>query len=119
MLSSEAPRFLEDWDGPTNPHMTTAYMVREACRDRLAAVIGLDGSCRPQIVPDAADAPFATLLRGVRERLGAGVVLNTSFNIHGEPLVCTPAQAVDVYLRSGADALALGPFLLVKGSDGR
>ena len=119
MLSSEAPRFLEDWDGPANPHMTTAYMVREACRDRLAGVIGLDGSCRPQIVPDAAEGPFATLLHGVRERLGAGVVLNTSFNIHGEPLVCTPAQAVDVYLRSGADALALGPFWLVKGSDGR
>jgi carbamoyltransferase len=119
MLESEAGRFLEDWDGPSNPHMTTAYMVRDGCRDRMAAVTALDGSCRPQIVPDAADDPFARLLHGLRARLGAGIVLNTSFNIHGEPLVCTPAQAVDVYLRSGADALALGPFLLVKGADGR
>jgi len=119
MLEREAPRVLEDWDGPSNPHMTTAYMVRERCRDRMAGVIALDGSCRPQIVPDAADDPFARLLRGLGARLGAGIVLNTSLNIHGEPLVCTPSEAVDVYLRSGADALALGPWLLVKGSDGR
>ena len=39
-------------------------------------------------------------------------MLNTSFNIHGEPLVCSPAEAVDVFLRSGADALAIGPFLV-------
>jgi carbamoyltransferase len=39
-------------------------------------------------------------------------VLKTSFNIHGEPLVCTPGEAVDVFLRSGADALAIGPFLV-------
>jgi carbamoyltransferase len=41
-----------------------------------------------------------------------GAVLNTSFNIHGEPLVCSPAEAIDVFLRSGADALAIGPFLI-------
>jgi carbamoyltransferase len=119
MLESEAPRVLEDWDGPSNRHMTTAYMVRQGCRDRMAGVIGLDGSCRPQIVADAADDPFARLLHGLRARLGAAVVLNTSFNIHGEPLVCTPAQAVDVYLRSGGDALAIGPYLLVKDADDR
>jgi carbamoyltransferase len=119
MLESEAQRFLADWDGPSNPHMTTAYMVRDGCRERMSGVIGLDGSCRPQIVPDAADDPFARLLHAVRARLGAGVVLNTSFNIHGEPLVCTPAQAVDVYLQSGGDALALGPYLLIKGADDR
>ena len=52
------------------------------------------------------------LLHGCSQRAcGAGVVLNTSFNIHGEPLVCTPLEAVDVFLRSGADALALGSFL--------
>ena len=119
MLASEAPRILEDWDGPSNPHMTTAYRVRPSCRERMAGVIGLDGSCRPQIVPDDADTPFARLLSAVRTRLGAGIVLNTSLNIHGEPLVCTPAEALGVYVRSGADALAIGPLLLVKGDDGR
>jgi carbamoyltransferase len=41
-------------------------------------------------------------------------VLNTSFNIHGEPLVCSPPEAVDVFVRSGADALAIGPFLATR-----
>jgi carbamoyltransferase len=40
--------------------------------------------------------------------------LNTSFNIHGEPLVCSPGEAVDVFLRSGADALAIGPLLVCR-----
>ena len=47
-----------------------------------------------------------------RQRWGVAAVLNTSMNIHGEPLVCTPAQAVDVFLRSGADAIAIGPYCI-------
>lgn len=119
MLASAAPRLLEDWDAGANPHMTTAYMVRRACRERVSGVIGPDGSCRPQIVPDSSSDLFADLLRAVRARIGSGIVLNTSFNIHGEPLVCTPAEAVDVFLRSGADALALGPYLVLNGPDER
>jgi carbamoyltransferase len=114
LLESEAPRLFADWDGPSNPHMTMAYMVKPAHRDRMAGVIGPDGSCRPQIVPEDAAGSFPRLLHQMRARLGTGVVLNTSFNVHGEPLVCTPDHAVDVYLRSGADALALGPFLVVR-----
>ena len=114
LLESEAPRLFADWDGPSNPHMTMVYMVKPAHRDRMAGVIGPDGSCRPQIVPEDAAGSFPRLLHQMRARLGSGVVLNTSFNVHGEPLVCTPDDAVDVYLRSGADALALGPFLVVR-----
>jgi carbamoyltransferase len=114
LLESEAPRLLADWDGPTNPHMTMAYLVKPECRDRMAGVTGPDGSCRPQIVPDEVRTSFARLLHQVRMRLGTGALLNTSFNVHGEPLVCTPDDAVDVYLRSGADAIALGPYLVVR-----
>ena len=119
MLASEAPRLLEDWDAGANPHMTTAYLVRKSCRERVAGVIGPDGSCRPQIVSDSSGDLFAGVLHAVRARLGAGVVLNTSFNIHGEPLVCTPLEAVDVFFRSGADALALGPYLVENAPDGQ
>jgi carbamoyltransferase len=114
MLESEADRVLADREagGRGNRHMTMAYMVRPEHRASLAGVINVDGSCRPQIVPDDADGPFAALLRRVREQSGVGVVLNTSFNIHGEPLVCSPAEALDVFRRSGADALAIGSFLV-------
>ena len=68
--------------------------------------------CRPQFVAETEASDFAQLLREGRTRWGIGAVLNTSFNIHGEPLVCTPREAVDVFRRSGADALAMGPFLV-------
>ena len=112
MLASEAARLLEDWDGGVNPHMTMAYAVRREHRCLTAAVTSIDGTCRPQIVQDNAPGPFADLLRHARDLWQAGVVLNTSYNIHGEPLVCSPSDAIDVFIRSGADALAIGPFLV-------
>ena len=103
---------LTDWDGGTNRSMTMAYEVAREYRCQMAGVTSVDGTCRPQIVDENDAGDFAQLLREARRRWGAGVVLNTSFNIHGEPLVCSPAEAVDVFLRSGADALAIGPFLV-------
>ena len=97
--------------------MTMAYQVDPKFRTALAGVTAPDGSCRPQIVPDGDDQIFAVLLRLVKQRLGVGVVLNTSYNVHGEPLVCTPGEAVDVLMRSGADALALGPFLTTRSKN--
>jgi carbamoyltransferase len=116
MLESEAIRVLADWSGGRNHAMTMAYEVADEYRDRLAAVISIDGTCRPQIVADEQPGPFADLLRLVRRHWEIGAVLNTSFNIHGEPLVCSPAEAVDVFQRSGADALAMGPFLVLRDS---
>ena len=111
LLESES-RVFADYTGPTNRHMTMAFMVRPEWRDRLAGVINVDGSCRPQLVPDEDPGPFAALLREGRERWGIGAVLNTSFNIHGEPLVCTPSEALEVLVRSGADALAIGNWVV-------
>ena len=112
MLESEAARLLADWRGSRNRLMTIACEVTADHRDCLAGVMSIDGTCRPQIVPDDDPGVFADVLREGRARWGVGAVLNTSFNIHGEPLVCSPDQAIDVFLRSGADALALGPFLV-------
>jgi carbamoyltransferase len=114
LLSSEAPRLFDDWGpGPNSSRtMTMAYMTATEQRDALAGVINVDGSCRPQLVPDDEDSAWARLLLAMKARTGVGAVLNTSFNIHGEPLVNTPDQAVDVFLRGGADALVMGPFLV-------
>ena len=112
MLESEGARLLSDWRGSRNRFMTIASEVAAEHRERLAGVMSIDGTCRPQFVADDDPGEFADLLREGRGRWGVGVVLNTSFNIHGEPLVCSPGQAVDVFLRSGADALAIGPFLV-------
>ena len=91
--------------------MTMAYQV--ATRTGASAgVMSVDGTCRPQVVADDEAGAFAEVLRHARRLWHVGAVLNTSFNIHGEPLVCSPADAIDVFVRSGADALAIGPFLL-------
>jgi carbamoyltransferase len=112
MLEGDASRVLSDWTARRNRCMTMAYAVAPAHRLLLAGVMSIDGTCRPQVVAEDEPGPFADLLREGRGRWGIGAVLNTSFNIHGEPLVCTPAEAVDVFLRSGADHLAIGPFLV-------
>jgi carbamoyltransferase len=112
MLESEAVRVLADWTGGRNRCMTMAYEVSACFRSRLAGVISINGTCRPQVVPDNEPGVFADLLREARTRWSVGAVLNTSFNIHGEPIVCSPEEAIDVFLRSGADALAIGPFLV-------
>jgi carbamoyltransferase len=117
MLESEGPRILADWTGGRDRHMTMAYEVSACSRGRMAGVISIDGACRPQFVPDDDPGEFAALLREARARWGVGAVLNTSFNIHGEPLVCSPAEAIDVFKRSGADALAIGPFLILRPAD--
>ncbi len=113
LLESDGLRVFEDCTGRPNRHMTMGYLVRDWYRASMAGVISADGTCRPQLVSDTADGPFAALLREMRARLGLSVVLNTSFNIHGEPMVCSPEQAIDVFRRSGADALVLGPALVL------
>ena len=112
MLESDARRVLADWTGPGNRFMTMAYAVASEYRCRMAGVTSIDGTCRPQVVADDAAGEFAELLRQARRLWDVGAVLNTSFNIHGEPLVCSPGEAIDVFLRSGADLLAIGPFLV-------
>jgi carbamoyltransferase len=78
----------------------------------LPAITHVDGSARPQTV-DAADAPrFAGLLREVGRRIGCPIVVNTSFNTRGEPIVCSPVDALITMARSGIDALVLEDFLV-------
>ncbi len=111
MLESTARRHLEDWDGHLNRHMTMSYKARPESRERLAGVLSVDGTCRPQILPDDADHPLVPILHQAEQRFGIGALLDTSLNIHGEPLVRTEEEAIDVLLRSGADALVLGPLV--------
>jgi len=113
MLEGDAEELLEDYDGVPNRFMTMAYMVRESKRDLVRGVINIDGSCRPQILPDD-DSLFARLLRAVKKLTGHGILLNTSFNIHGEPLVCSPGDAISTFLRTKSRYMAIGDCLVVR-----
>jgi carbamoyltransferase len=78
----------------------------------LPAVTHVDGSARPQTV-DAATAPrFAALLREMGRRTGCPILVNTSFNTAGEPIVCSPVDALLTMSRCGLDALVLEDFIV-------
>jgi carbamoyltransferase len=89
------------------PYMILVVNVREQYRAELPAITHVDGSARVQTVSSKDNADFHTLLRTVGKRLGKEMVLNTSFNVKGQPIVNTPAEAIDTFLRTGMDCLFL------------
>lgn len=103
------------FDAPrASPWMLFTVPVREDWRPRLPAITHADGTARLQTVARAEQPLFHALLTAFARRTGVPVLLNTSFNISGQPVVCTPADAVDCFLRTGLDVLALGPYLVKK-----
>lgn len=73
-----------------------------------------DRSARPQIVRAQDNPGYHALISAFEEKTGVGAVLNTSFNIHGEPIVCTPHDALDTFVRCGIKHLILGNWLISK-----
>lgn len=82
----------------------------------LPAVTHRDGSARVQTVTREFNAPFHDLLKAFDALTGCPALINTSFNVRGEPIVCRPEEAYACFMRTGMDALALGPFLLEKSA---
>jgi carbamoyltransferase len=77
-------------------------------------VTHVDGSARVQTVDDVRNPLFAQLLRAFERRTGCPVLINTSFNVRGEPIVESPADAYRGFLATGIDVLAVGHFLVRK-----
>ncbi len=81
-------------------------------RSELPAVTHVDGSARVQTVDATSSPALREILRAFAARTGCPALVNTSFNLRGEPIVNTPDEAYRCFMRSGIDALVLGPFLL-------
>ncbi|VVB77120.1 Uncharacterised protein [uncultured archaeon] len=92
MLSEEAPRLLDEIKG-RDKFMTMAYKVKPGKEGLLKSVIHIDNTARPQMVGDE-NPNYRGLLRNLVKLEGHGVVLNTSFNIHGMPIVLSPEDAI-------------------------
>jgi carbamoyltransferase len=115
ILDEDAPGVLENYAGKPNPFMTEAYRVKADQKTRLKAVIGIDGTCRPQILEARTEQiRYHRLLQTIQQRRGLGVLLNTSFNLHGEPVVCSPADALDTFLKSKLRYLVMNDYLISK-----
>jgi carbamoyltransferase len=115
VLAERAGDYLVNPKGFASPYMMLAMPTRPAARDALAAAIHPhDATARPQILEKAWNPEYHAVISEFQRRTGVGAVLNTSFNLHGEPIVGGAADAVDTFERSGLPHLAIGPWLLSK-----
>jgi len=85
-------------------------------RSDIPAITHIDYSARIQTVTRETNRRYYELIKAFERRTGCGVLINTSFNVRGEPIVCTPQDAYRCFMRTNIDALVLGPFLLEKGA---
>ncbi len=97
-----------------SPYMLFAPRVREGVAARLPSVTHVDGTARVQTVTAEDHPRFHALLRAWEEQTGVPVLLNTSFNVRGEPIVCTPQEALSCFLKTDIDLLVIDNFLVEK-----
>ena len=112
-----AARYLRQPEGGalSSPFMMLAFDTTAEGREALAAAVHpYDATARPQILREEDNPAYDRLIRRFEERAGVGAVLNTSFNLHGDPIVCGPSEAIETFERSGLPHLILGDFLISK-----
>ncbi|MFC1810884.1 carbamoyltransferase [Patescibacteria group bacterium] len=99
-----------DLDTPT-PYM---LLVAQVKKDNLPAITHVDNSARIQSVSASENPKYHKLISKFKEKTGTGVIINTSFNVRGEPIVCTPEDALKCFLRTDMDILVMENYLVNK-----
>lgn len=98
----------------SSPYMLLATDVKEEYRDKLASITHVDNTARVQAVSQATDPFIYSLLIELKKRIGFPVVLNTSFNVAGEPIVESPLDALNTFLSTNIDVLVIGNYMIEK-----
>lgn len=96
--------------------MITSFDVTEDKKDKIPAVVHVDGTVRPQMVKKDINPKYWDLINHFGKITGEYIVLNTSFNVKGEPIINTPQEAIRCFFDSGLDAIFLGNYLLEKNN---
>lgn len=111
-----ASRFFEmsPGDEPLYAHMLFVTRVCPAYRHVLPAVTHIDGSARVQTVSQQDNWRFWKLLREFENVSGLPILVNTSFNVRGQPIVCTPAESIQTFLAAGLDGMVIEDYLLLR-----
>jgi len=97
-----------------SPFMTLAFDVSKKIREDMPAVVHIDNTTRPHLVKKDINPKYWKLITEFEKISGVPVILNTSFNVDEEPIVCTPEQALRTFFNSSLKYLALGNFLVYK-----
>jgi carbamoyltransferase len=114
VVADEAHRYFEDRFA--SPYMSFAAVVRPDALATIPAVTHVDGTSRIQTVRPNDNPLFYALLREFGRITGHPILMNTSFNIRGEPIVATPEDAIDCFIRTSLDALLLERYLVLPGT---
>jgi carbamoyltransferase len=112
VLEEEAARWFIG--GKQSPFMLFVFDVQPDKADRIPAVRHVDGTARVQTINREQNQAYYDLLKAFQRRTGVPVLVNTSFNTRGEPVVCSPRDAIESFWTSPLDALVIGPFVLEK-----
>ena len=117
ILKEEADRYISNPKELKSPYMTIAFETKPpAWEDLRAAIHQYDLTARPQIVDKDTNPSYHDIISEFHKSTGVGGVLNTSFNVHGEPIVQTPQDAFDVFERTDLDVLVLDGYLIERKS---
>jgi carbamoyltransferase len=113
-LAERAPKLYRNLEGceKTAEFMTITFDCTDEMKRHSPAAVHVDGTARPQLVTPKSNASFHKILSAYEKRTGIPVLINTSFNMHEEPIVGSPADAVRAFLLGNVDYLACGNFLV-------
>ncbi|AEM84459.1 carbamoyltransferase family protein [Streptomyces violaceusniger] len=114
ILESEAPRVFEMGKKTSSPYMTFVFPVRKEYQERIPGACHVDGTARAQTVNERQNPALARLLRAFTARTDVPCLLNTSFNVAGEPIVCSPRDALECFLATEIDCLVIDRFVVTK-----
>lgn len=114
ILAHRAAEWFEIPEGVRVPYMEQVYPFRSDKRAAVPAVVHHDGTGRLQTVEQADNPIYWRLLSAFEAATGVPIVLNTSFNVQGEPIVCSPADAIRTFFTSGLDVLVIGSCIVSK-----
>ena len=92
--------------------MTLTFECTEWMRKNCPAVVHVDGTARPQIIEQETNPSYYRIVDEYRKLTGLPSLINTSFNMHEEPIVCSPFDALRAFTDGGLDYLAIGNYLL-------
>lgn len=113
VLEEHAKEYFPDWNEShiTARFMTITYDASETARKNIPAAVHVDGTARPQVIRREDNPGYYDILKEYYALIGVPSVINTSFNMHEEPIVRTAEEAIVAFQAAGLDALVLGPFL--------
>jgi carbamoyltransferase len=97
-----------------SPFMILAFQANAAVKEKIPAALHVDNTGRPQTVEKETNPIYWEMINEFKKLSGVPVVLNTSFNVAGQPIVCTPKDALGTFYICGLDALAIGDFIVEK-----